>query len=429
MAAIPEAISIIEALGLLRSFVNWLKKNKLIDDFEAYQRTIENMEETGQLDEFLKFYYRTQTQYFYRNGDHRITSEIKNKTYPIFTKKEWLQPIEKLDSLISNKSSIQTFESNFDESYISRLKQRKDYYSKKLNKNLDFSTSLFNGRTFHLVKIEDNPFKLEFRSSDYFSYLSLCESRTDELVMKSYFLRNKKGSDKILSLENELILRNRTARIFDTSGDLGHHFWKLGIIALTVFKSNGEYYIPISKRSNFLAEFPGRYSLVPAGVFQPLGSVNQNLEFKLSHTVFREYMEEFFGLEKLISRNQNLPTKWFYNREELKPIIESINRGESFLYYTGFGIDALAFKPEMTCLLFINDEGYFRRFEQFEDLMDGNWESEGILHSEKSPFLDINDKRILSILKSEKLVPSAAMAIIEGLKLLRDKGISSILFP
>lgn len=413
---------IVCVLENLKGFRNWIQQNKLERNFEAYQITLDNLESTGELNKFLEFYYKEDMDKFYQPTYGEITT-----SYPLFTLDQWIRPSDKLDSLLSRSSDIDTYSSVFDKKYIDRLQERKVFYSKTQDRSVDMSRALFNGRTFQLTKIQGSSLpQLEFRSSDYFSYLSMCESRTDELIMKSYSLRKEDTGNKFRFLKKKLDLRNGNASSFDVNGDLSNHFWKLGINVLTVFQSKGTYYIPISKRSNFLAEFPGRYHVVPAGTFQPASEINQTYEFKLSHTIYREYMEEIFGKKKLIKPDSNLPPTWFYESDELKPVLNSIKSGDSFLYYTGFGIDALAYKPELSCLLFINDKNYL---DNFGKQMTGCWEFAGICATDESRFLDINDQRILEILQPRKIIPAGAMAIVEGLKTLKEKhGITSIVF-
>jgi len=429
-SSLEMMIGIASDLKVIYEFLQWLTKQKAEMDFNRFQHTLEYIEKTGELNRFLEYYYRHDKSLFYhpKYGDFDVS-------YPIFVLNNWLEPNNNPDSLLVNNINKLIAIPPWDYGkYIKRLENRNEFYSIKQRKNVDTTRALFNGPTYCLEKIENgSPFKLQFCSSDYYSYLVACESRTDELVSKYGSIMAEDETKRFKKLEQILHIRNKTAHRFIIEKDYSNRFWKLGINVLTVIKfGEDDYRIPISKRSDFLAEFPGRFNLIPSGTFQPGGVMNRKSEFKLSYTIHREFLEEFFGYENMIHQNENLPPDWFYKKlPEAKSLME-LTGGKSFLYSTGFGIDALAYKPELTCMLFINDSKYW---EDFKDGFKASWESNEVFHNEsdgasnKGIFVSIKDGQLFDILRSNNIVPASAMALIQGLKLLKEThSINSILF-
>jgi hypothetical protein len=54
----------------------------------------------------------------------------------------------------------------------------------------------------------------------------------------------------------------------------------------------------IHKRKKDQVESPGFYHVVPAGTFQPVSEHDIETQYSFEFTIFREFLEELFDMEK-----------------------------------------------------------------------------------------------------------------------------------
>jgi hypothetical protein len=143
----------------------------------------------------------------------------------------------------------------------------------------------------------------------------------------------------------------------------------MSISTLIVFDDGDTYQAFVRQRSGRTAAHSDLYHVIPSFMFQPmLGDVRR--EYSVRHNVFREYLEELFGVEEMRLSKGELALDWFYDHEELAYLRSLLDAGSAELLLTGFAVNMLNLRPEICTLLLIRDPNWRRR------RIAGNWEFE-----------------------------------------------------
>ncbi|HSV98705.1 MAG TPA: hypothetical protein VLI39_00925 [Sedimentisphaerales bacterium] len=87
-----------------------------------------------------------------------------------------------------------------------------------------------------------------------------------------------------------------------------------------------------------------------------------NADKELRHTVLRETAEELFGEKEVRKRTGSLDPYWFYEKPYVSDILKMIEAGSASFDVTGFCVDLVRCVPEITTVLVIRDETYFKRY-------------------------------------------------------------------
>jgi len=225
----------------------------------------------------------------------------------------------------------------YDYSYLSNLQNSKP--------------SLFNGRTFTLNFIRENPLKMRGALGHYFDMLATCASLENELrdAVAEGWMRAPSRAQYHRHVEpKDAILRGtrRSAAI--------------GIATLTVFNDNGTYKAILARRSNKTAFDSGMYHVLPAMMFQPTTSdfSHPEHEWSIKHQVFREVLEEMFNMPEELDA-----TEWdfFYQHPAMVYLKELMDSRQAHLYVTGITLNLLTLRPEVSTLLLIREPKWYAR--------------------------------------------------------------------
>lgn len=278
------------------------------------------------LTDFLQHLY--QCQPFARGGiEHPVTV-----LYP----EPW--QVDDVDSLLASglpKPEARDF-AIYDYAYLHDLQNNKPH--------------LFNGKTFTLQQIRLRPLSLRGSLGSYFDMLATCAALERELrhAAAQGWMRapSRSAYHRHIPTEDALLRGiKRSAAI--------------GIGTLTVFNDAGVYKAILARRSRHTAYDSGMFHVLPAMMFCPTtGDFRDSREWSVRHQVFREYLEELFGLPE--ARD---PARWdfFYAEPALQYLNELIAAGKAGLYATGIIINLLTLRPEISTLLLIHDPAWHAR--------------------------------------------------------------------
>lgn len=267
------------------------------------------------------------------------------------------------------------------------------------------------------IEEKDKELILHCQMGDYFDFL-----RSYELIQKEIYYNALKrgGVFKIRETINFSELENFSTRPA-----------KLGLNVLLIMKKDDGYATLIHKRRENLAEYPNFYHVVPAGTFEPLKKDKFKEQYTLNYTIFRELLEEVFGLENAEKEYKGInpfhiffmpvrkdgmpdvyPCKLIFEKFDESNIGDIIRRTKTEKYEiipTGFLIDITSFKPELTYMLYIKDPEIWRKLYPY--LME-NWEGimtdYDLLSDEFKYFLNEH-------LNANDIVPAGMVAITEGI--------------
>ncbi len=300
---------------------------------------------------------------------------------------------------------------------------------------------IWNGRTFDLcfIKRENNKLELHFALGRYFNYVKYNDLIAKELYFHLYIKNNKEFSKQLqlLWLLNRLLLNmlfSKKLTLRDTvPQDQIFNFEgrpvKLGIIVFVLMKKNDEKYCTfIQKREEHQVEHPGFYNVAPAGAFQPLSVFDKDIiekQFLFQYTVLREFLEEVYDLEEADRKNRSAdpfnifkiekeknsgfrPGKLLLTENEIKEGIP-LRNDKYEIIQTGFLIDLVSLKPELTVLLHIKDK---KVYSESKEKNEGNWEGQVKEYDiESDDFINFLNEN----LNINNFSPAGAVALAEGL--------------
>ncbi|MCY4145249.1 MAG: hypothetical protein OXE95_08835 [Chloroflexi bacterium] len=209
---------------------------------------------------------------------------------------------------------------------------------------------LFNGATFTLKQIRQQPLRLRGALGSYFDMLATCAALERELrhAAEQGWMRAPSRSAYHRQVPPEdALLRGikRSAAI--------------GIGTLTVCNDAGVYKAIMARRSQHTAYDSGMLHVLPAMMFCPTTrGFHDAREWSLRHQITREFLEELFGLPE-----ERQPASWdfFYEAPALQYLNELLAAGKAALYATGIIINLLTLRPEVGTLLLIHDPAWHAR--------------------------------------------------------------------
>ncbi len=135
---------------------------------------------------------------------------------------------------------------------------------------------------------------------------------------------------------------------------------RIGISNLLLLKADKNKYIPMVQPRAGLSLVRNRlYHVVSSCIFEVATVAEADL--KLLHTVLREIYEELFGREEVSQSSRILDPYFFYKEDGIADLLELLENGSATFKITGFCIDLVRIVPEITTLLVVNDDSYFRR--------------------------------------------------------------------
>lgn len=287
---------------------------------------------------------------------------------------------------------------------------------------------IWNAKTFDLYSIneKDHTLQLRFVLGSYFRYVNYYDLISKELYFHIYTHKSKEFSKRALK---KLLPKNYTLRDsvnLNNIFDFQNRPVKLGINVFVLMKKDSEGYCTfIQKRGKSQVEYPSFYNVAPAGTFQPLSEFDKDTIQLQSHfpfTVLRELLEEVYDLEKA-DRNRDVdpfeifkiekvpgfsPGKSLLSTDEIANGIPSSNDKYEIIP-TGFLVDLVSLKPELTVLLHIKDSEVYKKSK---NNIEGNWEG-----SVKE--FDIESESFVSFLNQnlniDSFSPAGTVALAEGL--------------
>lgn len=218
--------------------------------------------------------------------------------------------------------------------------------------------------TFSFHHLETHPLKLHARLGTYFDMLTTCDALDQE--MRHYAAHPE-------STPAALLRRNRLHKLIPPQRALVDGTGRsatLGVATLTVFNHAGTYEAILVRRSQAAAVDPGFYHVLPAFVLQPGGRDVQGTEWSITHHLYRELLEELFGLPE---QDQPASPDYFYDHPALVALKALIASGRASLHLTGLVLNLLTLRPEVCAMLLIRDPNWY---EQAAHTFQEAWEAE-----------------------------------------------------
>jgi hypothetical protein len=266
--------------------------------------------------------------------------------------------------------------------------------------------NVFNGITFTFKNLRRSPLRVDCSLGRYFDMLATSGALERELrdaaqesairvPMRSQYHRH---IQPIVALKSG---RGRSAA--------------MGVACLTVANIGGEYKALLARRSSKNATDPGFFHLLPAFIFQPASAAVRDEEWRVSYHIYREYLEELFGMPEITSSEQR-----FDGHPALLYLHELMQQGKAGLYLTGVSLNLLTLRAEISALLLIHDAAWYARVTAPDSDMRLNAEAETQGGIVTVPIA--TDEALLAALPPDVhtiMPPQAVGALWEGVDLAR----------
>ncbi len=210
--------------------------------------------------------------------------------------------------------------------------------------------ALFNGATFTLKEIRENPLRLRGSLGSYFDMLATCAALERELrhAVEQGWMRAPSRSTYHRHVPPQTALlrgEKRSAAI--------------GIGTLLVYNDAGDYKAILARRSQATAFDSGLYHVLPAMMFGPTTVDFQDpREWSIRHQILREFLEELFDMPEEL---QAARWDFFYVQPALRYLQDLLAEGKAGLYATGIILNLLTLRPEVSTLLLIHDPAWHER--------------------------------------------------------------------
>ena len=209
---------------------------------------------------------------------------------------------------------------------------------------------LYNGPTFTLQEIRQNPLHLRGALGRYYDMLATCANLEREL--------------RAAAADGWMRAPARTA--YHRHVPPAESLWRgsrrsaaIGIGTLTVFNDGGAYKALLARRSEATAFDSGMFHVLPAMMFQQTTvDFADAREWSVKHQILREVLEELFNLPE-----RRAPERWdfFYDHPALRHLLALLEAGAAQLCATGIILNLLTLRPEISTLLLIHDPDWHAR--------------------------------------------------------------------
>ena len=264
---------------------------------------------------------------------------------------------------------------------------------------------LYNGTTFIFKQLRKHPLRIEAHYGTYYDMLATCAALEQEILdaTRSRLLRLPQRSQYHRNISPSQALthgRGRSAAI--------------GVAVLVVFNDAGTYKALLSRRTAHHATRPNAYHLLPAFIFQPMKQTAHPQEWSIRYHVYREFLEELFGMTENSSRS-------IYEHPALVDLQKMEDNESAGLYLTGIAMNLLTLRPEICITLVIQDPDWWKRIHRSGTELLLNTSAEA---QEDLLLVAIMDpEQLRSALPASiesMMVPQAVVAFWEGLKIARQ---------
>lgn len=278
---------------------------------------------------------------------------------------------------------------------------------------------VYDNPTFRLVDVTDEN-NLILGGSTFFKTLCASDKLLYEMIWRYPLSRSKirkllyKHNRFFLSWKNIIneVIRNHSFH---------HYSASLGCSVLTVLredKQSSDYIYLITTSAREKNSVLDRH-VIPSFMFEPVSDSfsEQKKELNVEVQVLREFGEEILGVEELSDAKLFAAQDALIRQNPaLKDLRKMLSEGRAKLAITGLCLDLFRLRPEITCVLIIEDPLFYKKHRSKFRF---NWETERM-----EPFRLFDDKAYNNLLldKEKPLCPPGAAALIYG----RDYAIKKI---
>jgi len=363
-------------LGVILEFIR--KKVSLFKE-KQNDKIINEYEKTICDSEFINFRNTILEEYY---GSDNWT-KIEERKFPVYSFEAISNYPYPFDELY-DKSKLKLLEKQFNKIIdFKKIKYYKEYKNLMENKNEKYKRvkrPKYPGYMLDKIQLSK-----ENKVVYFTAWAGIYEQNvyTSHILEYELYVMYKKYKnitpDYYHKIKNELTIRNKIhfgketfdgQFMFDAFSTGCNRASLLGVQLIVLFKDKDKQYkFIIMERSKDVAARPGFYQFPPSGGFEVHKWDNEwdtrkreNIikeNFSIEHAIFREYLEEVFGVENYVSGESSDATKEIDGEQQVKTIKSLIKNGTAKFEFLGITVELVTLRHELSFVLRIEDSDEF----------------------------------------------------------------------
>lgn len=334
---------------------------------------------------------------------YSVETDSNRWRYTVFTKPKWLGLTGELDDYIGRTKSTKKTEHN--DRRVKRL--AREMYMRQhepSNEVVEFPVKklLWNGDSLCVSGLVGDDASFEVERTDFYSYVSTGESMLRELydALWDAGITSPADGATIEAALDHLPQRDRLASTFADYTMWADHIHKVGpVCQLVLTRPDGTHEAYYTKRSQYVLQAPGSYSVTPAGELQAERPGDVSMQGRAIEILTEEVLGVPDEMSGGMKRGETV-------RVRLKNAIQD---DEIHISRTAFGFDMHAVKPIFAGLVYVSNP---ETSEWFRRRMKTNWEADKL----KRVSLPLDD--LPRDLHPNLASSAGALAFYEGLRAL-----------
>ncbi len=203
------------------------------------------------------------------------------------------------------------------------------------------------------IQTQDNTLQIDFELGKFSHSVMSQYILEHELI--TLLSKGSKPSRKDFKLRNKVASDAKMIKNFFL-----YNVGRIGVCNLMLLRRDKDTYIPMVQRRGALSmTLEKQLDPISSCIFEV--ATSPKADFELKHTVLREIYEELFGGPEVVERSKHLDPYFFYKKDGINDLLELLENGSAIFEITGFCIDLIRIVPEITTVLVVTDEKYFKR--------------------------------------------------------------------
>ncbi|MEW6082986.1 MAG: hypothetical protein AB1607_00160 [Chloroflexota bacterium] len=327
--------SISDAAELVSSFKEWLDKRNTKKAIQAWREV-----KFPEVCEQLVMYYSERQVPLY---SYEVASST-TKRVPIYVRPEWLN--------LSHENLDMVYEPVYHSYKPSKSQENFLELFQELRRASN-ETILWNGRIFRLRSIDNQKGKLhlEFEEGRFFDSI-MCQYLLEHELITAW-KTGKQIENWSLELRDKVAGNSRAIEEF-----CQQNVARIGISNLLLLRSEKNSYFPVVQKRGTLSLAKG-FDTVSSGVLDI--TTTPKADFEIRHKVIKEVYEELFDNIDVALESRQVDPYFFYGNDGISDLIKLLDNGGAVFQITGFCIDLIRIVPEITTVLIVQDDAYYRR--------------------------------------------------------------------
>lgn len=299
----------------------------------------------------LKLLYKTLIEYYSDLEEYLFSypqPDGNRLKMPLYVDKGWDQITRStLEMKFENKTQIFNPANSQTEFW--------NFYNKLKN------NQLFDSKIFRLIDIQtrNNGVCLHFELGS-FEHSVMCQYILEHEIVTLLAQDNTPSFDKF-KLRNEVASDYNKIKYF-----FKNNVGRIGLNNLILLKKDSKNYLPmVQKRSTISMLQQCLFDQISSCIFEV--ATTPKADFNLQHTILREIYEELYNNPDVAKSTKRLDPSFFYEHDGIKDLKTLLMNKDAIFDVTGFCIDLVRIVPEITTVLIVRNENYFKKHYKTND--------------------------------------------------------------